>query len=88
MEYAMATKQDFESQLASIFGKISPTGLSFIDVKAGDLHRIVGDYPGPNHRMPVCCDVMYDAMNSGDEILNQPPKGKGANLVIRYYLPR
>lgn len=38
--------------------------------------------------MPTCCNVMYAAMTQGDEVLRSPPKGKGANLFIRYRLPR
>ena len=63
-------------------------GLRYIDLRAGDLHTELGDYPGPNHRMPVCCYVMRELMKGNDEVLQEPPKGKGANLVIRYYLPR
>jgi len=61
---------------------------SFVDVTSGDLHRLVGGYPGRSHKMPVCCDVMRKAMQSGDRILASPPKGRGATLTIRYVLPR
>jgi len=49
-----------------------------------------GSYPGPNHRMPVCCKVMKDAMapDYGDKVLQEPPSGQGASLTIRYVLPR
>jgi len=66
----------------------SEEGKPYVEVKSGELHSEVGSYPGSNHRMPVCCDVMRRNMKEGDEILQQPPKGKGANLVIRYKLPR
>ncbi|MDI6720598.1 MAG: hypothetical protein QMD46_13410 [Methanomicrobiales archaeon] len=59
-----------------------------ITIRAGDLHKALGDYPGPNQRMPVCCSAMYQAMEIGDEIVKAPHKGKGANLYIRYRLPR
>jgi len=42
-------------------------------------------YPSNNHRMPICCDVMYDRMKQEDEILFAPQKGKGATVKIRYY---
>ena len=60
----------------------------FIDINAGELHLRVGGYPGPNHRMPVCCRVMKEEMHPGDIILQEPPKGAGASLTVRYMLPR
>lgn len=81
---------DFERELHNIFTSAQREGRSYVDVRSGDLHRRVGGYPGPNHRMPTCCDVMRKNMDPtlGDRILEQPPKGNGANLVIRYMLPR
>ena len=63
-------------------------GKNFVDIKSGDLHRVVGGYPGYNHRMPICCNVMKKNMRYLDQILDEPPKGFGASLVIRYKLPR
>jgi 5-methylcytosine-specific restriction protein A len=60
----------------------------FIDIEAGGLHREVGGYPARNHRMPLCCQVMRQAMNDRDRILAEPKKGQGASLKIRYALPR
>ncbi len=82
------TKADFQSKMEFIFETVTSLGLSFIYLRSGDLHRSVGGYPGPDHRMPVCCDVMYHALCDEDEIIEKPPKGKGANLVIKYVLPR
>lgn len=56
-----------------------------IDIRSGDIHETVGGYPGPDHRMPVCCEVMYSIMKGDDIVIASPPKGKGANLVIRYF---
>ena len=56
--------------------------------RVGDLHEEVGGYPGSDHRMPSCCSVMRGEMASGDAVVHQPPKGDGANLVIRFRLPR
>jgi hypothetical protein len=80
------TSQDFQRELNYILASSRQQGKFYIDVRAGDLHRRVGGYPGKNARMPVCCEVMRRNMRLGDEILQQPPKGNGANLVIRYYL--
>ncbi|NIN92578.1 hypothetical protein GTO36_06275 [bacterium] len=82
------TAKDFQSELDSIFASAQQEGKSFIEVKSGDLHRSVGGYPGPNHRMPLCCGVMKRNMKPGDQILQQPPSGEGATLIIRFELPR
>ena len=82
------TTRDFQMELARMLRTAQHDGLAFLDVKAGDLHRQVGGYPQPNHRMPVCCDVMRQNMGPSDFVLRQPPKGKGATLEIRYIFPR
>lgn len=79
---------DFERELDDLFATEARLGRDHMVVRSGDLHRQLGAYPGPNHAMPTCCNVMYAAMASGDEVLRSPPKGKGANLFIRYRLPR
>ena len=84
----MPNSFDFESALNCLFKKEEEAGKSFIDVNAGNLHRKVGGYPGRNHRMPSCNEVMKKNMRPGDQILAQPPKGKGASFTIRYKLPR
>ena len=83
------TSDHFRAALARLFGDGAKAGRDTVVVRAGDLHGIVGGYPGPDHRMPVCCDVMYAEMLDGvDEFLAAPPKGKGASLVMEYLLPR
>ena len=56
-----------------------------VDINSGDVHRALGNYPGKNHRMPSCCLAMKDIMIIGDIILEEPNKGLGANLTIRYF---
>ena len=85
---ASPTASDFQAQLDQAFQAAQRKGLSYVDVKSGDLHRQVGGYPGANHRMPVCCNVMRQNMRTGDSVLHEPPKGKGASLEIRYKIPR
>jgi hypothetical protein len=63
-------------------------GASYIDIRSEDVHRNLGGYPGPSHRMPSCCRVMLRLKTATDRVLESPPKGKGASLVIRYSLPR
>jgi 5-methylcytosine-specific restriction protein A len=82
------TKEDFENKLLEKLRKAQEKNQSYVDITSGDLHRSVGGYPGKDHRMPVCCDVMRELMKVKDEIIQQPPSGMGATLVIRYHLPR
>lgn len=63
-------------------------GLSFIELTAGELHRAVGEYPGPHHQMANCCRVMKSEKGSVDETIYPPPSGVGASLKIRYRLSR
>jgi hypothetical protein len=84
----MPNTLDFQKALTKMLQNAQAQGLSYVDVKAGDLHHYVGDYPGSNHRMPACCNAMRRMMKSGDEVLHAPPSGLGANLKIRYRLPR
>jgi len=78
----------FQGALSEEFRVAEQKGMKYVIVRAGDLHRKVGGYPGPSHRMPVCCHVMLKNMQLGDEVLYKPPSGMGASLTIRYLLPR
>ncbi len=82
------TKEDFENKLLEKLREAQEKNQSYVDITSGDVHRSVGGYPGKDHRMPVCCDVMRELMKVKDEIIQQPPSGMGATLVIRYHLPR
>ena len=85
----MPAASDFQTELDKIFQAAQKSGVPYVDVKASDLHRRVGDYPdGQKHRMPVCCGVMRNNMKSGDTIRHEPPKGVGPSLEIRYRIPR
>jgi 5-methylcytosine-specific restriction protein A len=84
----MPSAGDFRTKLKVQIDHAAKQGRAHIDINAGELHRDVGGYPGPENRMPMCCDAMYREKRAGDEIISQPPKGKGASLTIRYKLPR
>lgn len=84
----MPTTDDFRYELTRQLSMAQARGLNQFDLNAGDLHRFVGDYPGRDHRMPSCCDAMYNAMKAGDRVVAKPLMGKGASLTIRYQLPR
>ncbi len=81
------TANDFCTELTRILNDAASKGHSHVDVMSGDLHLRVG-YPGPDHRMPVCCSVMKQTIKPGDMVLKEPPSGAGARLLIRYHLPR
>jgi hypothetical protein len=84
----MPNAEQFRTSLRQIFRE-APASAQFIDVNAGALHRKVGGYPGANHKMPNCCQVMKSEMKTGDQILPGGPKsGSGASLTIRYRFPR
>ena len=82
------TADDFRAELAGLFEGAAKAGRGTIVVRAGDLRRAVGGYPGTNHRMPVCCNVMYAEMVDGvDEVLSASASGLGASVAIEYVLP-
>jgi hypothetical protein len=78
----------FEAAIRSRWSGAEAAGAEFVDVCSGDVHRQLGGYPGPHHRMPDCCRVMRRLMVGTDYIVEAPPKGNGATLMIRYSLPR
>lgn len=78
----MADREKFQIYVNSALENMKS---EYIDLTSGAVHRATGGYPGTNHRMPVCCDVMYAAMRGDDKVLSAPPKGKGASLSIRYF---
>ena len=82
------TNNDFQNKLVSILDTAEKEGKEHLDVRSEDLHKAVGGYPSTNHRMPLCCGVMKKMMGKDDEVLQKPPSGCGATLVIRYHLPR
>jgi len=86
----MPSAEDFKSELHRMMLEAMKGGKEFAEINAGELHRRVGNYPGRNHQMPVCCRVMRAALapDAGDLILQEPPSGQGATLTIRYVLPR
>jgi 5-methylcytosine-specific restriction protein A len=84
----MPNTDDFKAALNAEFQEAIKLNRSWIDINSGDLHRKLGGYPSKTHQMPTCCNAMYEKKRAGDEVISQPPKGKGATLTIRYKLPR
>jgi len=84
----MPSTEEFRTALCEVLTKADEFGFVAVEVNSGNLHRRVGCYPGQDHRMPICCDVMYAEMKTDDSIISQPESGKGASVVVRYKLPR
>lgn len=86
----MPSHVDFKHELFRMMREAQRLGRDAIEIKAGELHRRVGSYPGKDHRMPVCCQVMRNQFSAeyGDVVLDEPASGIGASLRIRYRLPR
>lgn len=80
------TNVEFENAINKLFELARQKGLEYKTIIAGDLHEKVGGYPGPDHRMPSCCEVMRKKMRAGDVIVKSPKKGNGASLEIKYKL--
>ena len=79
-------REDFQIALQSLIQRTHEQRKRSIGVRSGDLHREVGGYPGRNHRMPLCCAVMRDAMREGATVESSPESGQGASLLIRYVI--
>jgi len=86
----MPTAEDFRLALSKALEEASRSGADHLEITAGELHRRIGGYPGPGHRIPNCCQVMKAAVVEawGDRILYKPPSGMGANLKVWYRIPR
>lgn len=83
------TTEQFQGELDAVFAAARREGRASVDVNAGELHRELGGYPGPDHRMAACSQVLWNNYRAEvDEVVSAPPKGKGASLTIRYRLPR
>jgi 5-methylcytosine-specific restriction protein A len=83
-EIMQPTAWDFQNRLIAILNAARHSGKPFIDVESGHLHTQVGEDPKLNDGLPVCCQVMRQMMRAGDSIVNEPPTGEGATLMIRY----
>ena len=83
-----AVAQDFQTELERTFAQAREEGQDHVDIVSRELHRRVRGYPGRDHRMPVCCQVMMANVAPGDRVLRRPPSGQGASLAIRYRIPR
>ena len=83
-----ATAGAFRAKLTDLLQLAESAGFDAVEISAGKLHRLVGGYPGTNHRMPVACDVLRQEIQGTDQILSEPESGQGASLRIRFAFPR
>lgn len=82
----MLTVEIIKTKIKEIFATAEELKLTGIVIHAGNLHRLLGRYPG-DHRMPMCCSAMKQLMQPGDKIINEPKSGQGATLEIMYKAP-
>lgn len=83
------TKDSFNSELRKIFQRETDSGSTEVTITSSELHRIVGNYPGENHCMPLCCNAMRDLFDEKrDIIISEPKKDNNSILTISYALPR
>jgi hypothetical protein len=82
----MPSFDHFRQELRAQFDRAEKRRAKNIVVNSGELHRVVGGYPGPNERIQTCCEVMKEEMKSGD--MGDLDNCRGAALIIRYQLPR
>lgn len=88
----MPTTADFQRAYDEAMVQAEAEGKSDIVLGARELHQQLGGYVEgnrSNHRMAPCSRVLRRMMRDGDEILDgSPTQGDGANLRIRFLLPR
>jgi 5-methylcytosine-specific restriction protein A len=85
----MPTMDDFRREVIAQIARAQRQGRPHVEINAGELHRVVGDYPDAGaHRMPMACAALRELKTASDEIIFAPEGGNGASLTIRYKLPR
>lgn len=84
----LPTAQEFRGEISKRLAWAEKKGWDYLILNAGQVHRDVGGYPAPNHRMPTLCRVMMQMKTPRDEVLYRPRLGIGAGLEIKYRLPR
>ena len=75
---------DFQNKLMVMLNAARQSGQPHIDVESGHLYSQLAEPLDPNRKMSVCCEVMRKMMRPGDSIVNDPPIGEDAKLMIRY----
>ncbi len=86
----MPSTNDFREEIQAQIRRATKQGRSHLEINAGELHRILGNYPSNgDHSMPSCCLAMYEEFEKGNaEIIYRTASGNSASLTIRYVVPR
>lgn len=84
----MPNTNDFRVEITNQIENARKRGLPYIDISSKDIHTLLGGYPGRNHAMKSCCQVMYSLMSENDKIISAPTSGFGASVIVRYYLKK
>ena len=79
---AKVTTKDIRAYIEQLFVEARNSGYSYLDLVSGDIHKQLN----MKNSMPPVCDVMYQKMKEGDEILHTTPSGKSSTIKIRYYV--
>jgi hypothetical protein len=73
----MPNSDQFRVELLAMLQRGQRQGRPHVEVNAGELHRVIGGYPGSGeHRMPMCCEAMLSEKRAGDEIVFDRQRGK------------
>ncbi|MDB5542176.1 MAG: potassium channel protein [Devosia sp.] len=78
----------FSAAITTLLARAQKQGRPHVEINAGELHRQLGGYPGPNHRMPSCCASLRAVISGRDVVVFEPAQGDGASLTVRFALPR
>src|SRR5262249_55337886 len=69
-EGRLLTMDDFRHEIRRLIERAELRGASAIELNAGKIHRHLGDYPGSDHRMPLCCAAMFSEQDEAtDQII-------------------
>jgi len=80
-------KESFITELENQLSLARDEGKNSVKINAGELHRAVGSYPGPSHRMPSCVSVMRSFIDKyNGKIIDSPESGMGARFTVEYLL--
>jgi 5-methylcytosine-specific restriction protein A len=80
----MVSSGHFRQELRAQLTRAYAQGWKHILIRGGELHRMLGGYPGSRHGLEACCEAMQAEMQPGDVLL----ENGGLDLAIRYRLPR
>lgn len=57
-------------------------GIKTVDLRSGDIHKKLQ----LSAKLPIVCNAMTSLQLFRYEVIQSPAKGRGSNLVLRYFL--